>query len=59
MREVLFVIWFGIALAALFAFANINWRTPIEYFINTAKLSFYILLFFGFVSLPYLIYSYI
>ena len=59
MKEALFVIWFGIALAAFFALVDTNWRTPIGYFINTAKLSFYILLFFGFVSLPYLIYSYI
>lgn len=59
MKDALYVIWFGVALSAFFAFVHTNWRTPIEYFINTAKLSFYILLFFGFVSLPFLIYTYI
>ena len=59
MKDVLYVIWFGIALAALLSFVRHDWYDPIDYFINTAKLSFYILLFFAFISLPYLIYVYI
>lgn len=59
MKDALYVIWFGIAIAAFLSFIRTDWYSPIDYFINTAKLSFYILLFLAFISLPYLIYVYV